>query len=437
MFDVKVKLRRDRQTLISKAVGASNDTHIFHEFRNQRKDLPLIRLDITIPLYRLNNYRTSTAQIKCIRDQGHQKDFFSGGEENDPPQRAQHDILSRMAKEGTGSIAKIWDELETNRQREPLVITADGVTVNGNRRLAAMRELYAQDPGTFSSFSHVNCAVLPEDASNKEIREIEVRLQMRPETRLPYDWINEALAVDDMIKNGDPVEYIADLMNKRRGAIQQMAQALNEARLYLQEWLKRPDEFQLVEDHGQFFNDMAKALHGIEGDALEARRRIGWGIASNSEKFDSRIYDYNFSFRDKANEVIKELSNRCSIDLGHPPHDDDDEDIDISLEDDNDGTGSLVAFIRAFDDTNQRDAITEALVDICHTVREQSRQGEIGQRALQDVQKAHAKLMSVDISKADIATHDAIGQQLSEIEKQVTDLQDTLKKYGTDHSSGD
>ena len=115
-------------------------------------------------------------------------------EENQETQQAQHDILDRFSKEGTTSIIPIATILGEGRQTEPILITAAGVVVNGNRRSAAMREHYATVEATYSSFSHINCKVLPAAATDKEIKEIEIRLQMQPETRLPYTWVNEALA---------------------------------------------------------------------------------------------------------------------------------------------------------------------------------------------------------------------------------------------------
>ena len=97
-------------------------------------------------------------------------------------------------------------ELETEEQREPLLITMNGVVVNGNRRLAAMRELFTERPGEFKHFSHVDCAVLPASITPHEMRETEVRLQMRPETKLPYGWIDGSIAIQEMIDSGQDTQ---------------------------------------------------------------------------------------------------------------------------------------------------------------------------------------------------------------------------------------
>lgn len=423
MYQTNTKVPHERQTLIGDAARDSKEKHTIYEYKNKRTELPVIRLDITVPIYRMANYRTRTAQLKYIHDHKVAHDFFSAGQENELAQQAQHNILTYFAKQGRStSVSPIITELETEEQREPLLITDRGVVVNGNRRLAAIRELFAERPGEFKHFSHVDCAVLPASVTPEEVREIEVRLQMRPETKLPYGWIDESIAVQEMIGSGKKADYVADLMKKKKKDVERMARALTEVDIYLKDWLREPGEYQLVEDAEQYFNDLAKALDGVEGDALEAKRRIAWALVSNSGNLKRRIYDYNFSFDKKTDEVIAALSDRLSIDLSPKvgPADNDGNDIDDQLDidlgdDDDDNEISLEAFIEAFDDLSQRDVTANELIDVCDWIWEQGREDTIGQQALKAIQTANSKLMSVDLSKADTTTYAAIEAQLSAV----------------------
>ena len=54
-------------------------------------------------------------------------------------------------------------------------------------------------------------------------------------------------------------------MKKKKKDVERMARALNEVDIYLKDWLRKPGEYRLVEDAEQFFNDLAKALDGVEG----------------------------------------------------------------------------------------------------------------------------------------------------------------------------
>lgn len=103
----------ERKALIEQATKASKETFPFYEYQNKRVDLPVIRLDINVPVYRMANYRTRTAQLKYVHDHGKTEDFFSAGQENDSAQQAQHDILVVFAKQGRAvSISPIFDELQ-------------------------------------------------------------------------------------------------------------------------------------------------------------------------------------------------------------------------------------------------------------------------------------------------------------------------------------
>lgn len=432
MYKTHTRSLHERKDLIGRAVKSSEETYPFYEYQNTRSDLPLIRLDIDVPIYRMANYRTRIAQLQYIHDHDSSADFFQNGQENESAQQAQNDLLLVFAKQGrTGSIAPIYEELETEEQREPLLMTAGGVVVNGNRRLAAMRELFTTRPNEFRHFSHAYGAVLPGNVTADEVREIEVRLQMRPETKLPYAWVNESLAIQELLQSGRKSDYIADLMKKKKKEVERAATALTEADIYLKEWLREPGEYQYVEDAEQFFNDLAKALEGKQGEALETSRRIAWSLLS-SRNLTRRVYDYRFSFDRRTDEVASALADRLNVDLTAPSqHELDIEDLDIDLDGDN-GETSLDPLIEVFDDPSRRDVVTDELIAVCDSILEQDKQGEAGRRALASVQAANSKLQEVDLTKADPATYIALGKQLDSITDRAAKLTTTLQAYKAD-----
>lgn len=431
VYEIKTRLLQERRELIENGCKLSEEGHPFHEFQDTRHSLPIIRIGIDVPVYRMLNYRTRTAQLKYIYDNEKPEDFFTVGQENEEAQRVQHGILITYAKRGRAeSVVPILDALRKEEQREPLIITTGGVVVNGNRRLAAMRELFAEDSSLFSNFSHVNCAVLPGNARPEDIKEIEVRLQMRSETKLPYEWVNESLAIQELLNNGKSFIDIARLMNKKKQEVELADQALIEADIYLREWVGSPGKYQLVEDGEQFFGDLAKGLIGKQSDNLEISRRFAWALFK-AENLTGRVYAYKFSFSDRTDEVIESLVDRLGIDMTSQHENsneerEDDLDIDISNEED---VTSLAPLIDFFDDTSRRKQVTNELVAICDNMIEMNRQGEIGGRALVAVQSANNKLQEVDLSKAEESTYDAIGHQLSSVIERAEKLKKGLFLY--------
>lgn len=197
MYQVIVKDIAERSQVIADKKDVAERFETFFQFTSGPMELPVVEVELGLPLYRLANYRTQTEQLSHIRSRQLAAGFFRIGQENVTAQQAQHDILVSFAKLGSGeTIIPIYNVLETGRQQsETLLITGDGVVVNGNRRLAAMRELYQADPQAYASFGSVRAKVLPPGLTAVEIKRIETRLQMTPQTLLPYDWVNEALAI--------------------------------------------------------------------------------------------------------------------------------------------------------------------------------------------------------------------------------------------------
>ena len=86
-----------------------------------------------------------------------------------------------------------FDELRDNLaevgQQDDGVITRTGLLVNANRRAVALRD---------AERDFIQVAVLPADASNSEIDQLELRLQMKRDFREKYTFTNELLFVHDL-----------------------------------------------------------------------------------------------------------------------------------------------------------------------------------------------------------------------------------------------
>ena len=439
MYSVVTIAQHQRRELVKSAIKASSKTHTFHELRNRQTELELVTLENRVPIYRMTNYRTGTAQLRHVKDHGCPDDFFSVGQENESAQQAQHEILTKFAKQGRDvSITPIMEELKTEEQRDPLIITRDGVVVNGNRRLAAMRELFIEQHTEYRRFSHVLCAVLPSDVTPEEIREIEIRLQMQPETKLPYGWIDEAKAVKDMLESGYSKAHVVSLMKKKTKTIDRTVRALHEVDIYLKEHVCEPDDYNRVESAEQFFKDLAKALEGKMGTDLEISRRFAWALISNVDSLSRRVYDYNFSFEKNNSDVVRQLSSRLGLEQASRSdvngqlsgNGDGDLEIDIGVEDDQSDVRSLL--IDRFDDTDQRDSTTSELINTCESVYEQRRIGAVGLRALSNIQAANKKLQEVDLSNADPTTYGEINTQLLSVRERCENLYDSLESFHND-----
>lgn len=94
----------------------------------------------------------------------------------------------------------LMESLRVYRQNEPGLITRDGIVVNGNTRRAALREL---------GVTNIRVGVLPESCTWDDINAVELSLQLRPDQRRDYSYINRLLAMEEQHLLGRSLADIA------------------------------------------------------------------------------------------------------------------------------------------------------------------------------------------------------------------------------------
>jgi hypothetical protein len=154
------------------------------------KELHLIELEATWVRFSVLNHRTKAEQLREIKNFGMQ-DLFSSDPLGPAAQKAQYNILRSQL-----GFQDLKADIRERGQREPAIVTAEGVLINGNRRAAALRSLYLED--NFMGARYVNCLVLPEDATTEELVDLETELQIARDFKEDYSWVNEALLIEEL-----------------------------------------------------------------------------------------------------------------------------------------------------------------------------------------------------------------------------------------------
>lgn len=429
---VNVKPVHERKDLIASlsAKPVCGEQPTFDVYEGQRTMLPVIRLPIDLPVYRMANARTQTEQLAHIAETKGPANYFEAGQDNEEAQQAQHNILRVFANATAGSVKPIIEELERTKQTEPIMITPSGVVVNGNRRLTAMRELYAERKTEFPTFAEVECMVLP-PLTEEQIDDIETRLQERPETKLPYSWINETLKIRRQLEKKSKKETdIADMRRKSVGDIRKSLSALNYAEIYLRDWCGAPNDYRLVEKGGeQFFSDLVPRLKGKEGPLLEANLRMAWLLFDNRDSLGGRIYNFNKVLGEKAEHVLAQLAERLDIEEEQAEEVDGAADDEMEIDLGGESVGNDYAPLLAlFDNPQRRDEVFDELKAVCQTVLDSGAQSKVGKAALRAAQDANTRLTEIDLSTADPNTHTGIEKQLDEIVHRATGLKSKLQE---------
>jgi len=396
-----------KQQIIQRAeeARASNRTKREVKFRGGREMLPVIEMPIDYLLYRLENFRTLSDQFSRIASGKVDEGFFDPSHREDvSAQSVQHDILFSLAQKGSGeSIKPIYNELErVKEQTDELLISWDGVVVNGNRRLAAMRELWASGNPDFSRFAHVTCAVLPESTSDDEILTLEIELQMQPDTKLPYDWTSTALAARELQKRRHPDDWIARVMNREVEEIRRLIKMIDGADIYLSDHLRKPRAYDELEQTEQAFSQIAtRNLAKTDNPTLrEITRKFDFLLIENRGQIELRAYELINNIEANPEIFLDNMAATWDIDLAAAPSKPPPQ-FKISFEDTTETPSgkNYVALARYLDNLGDDEAVRSAAA---RTVEEVSvLAGEQGKRkdlaALRFAKAAQQKLNAINL----------------------------------------
>lgn len=427
-YTVKIMPRSEREALIAKRVDASKIFgETIYDFRSSTYTPKVISVPVYLPVYRLENCRTFSAQQTEIAKKGRDKFFFEKGQELTTAQQSQHEILVKLSeKEKEGSVAQIMEVLRQEGQREHLLMTSTGVIVNGNRRLSAMRELMRSPDGSVDErFTNILCAVLPPDVTRDEIDDIEADLQARPQTKLEYDWIGDARLVRRQVDKGRTTKEVAARLRRSKRDIDNVLQSLDEADLYLSEWHKKPGEYDRVADGQQIFGDIPKSVAKKDPSLQNASRAIAWSIFDNREKISGRVYRLNAAFGKLAPKVLEILEDQLDIvDAEDESFDDDDFAVDI---DSNDNAKNYTPIIQTLQNESTKEDAVDTLIEACETAIELDKGKKNEQAALRALAQINAKVMGVDVTSAGKTTLPAMLKHIETIRKGLEKIEGAIE----------
>jgi len=424
----------ERQALIAARAEVAKDQRIEYKFRNGKESLKLIQVPIGHLMYRLENYRTRDIQLSLVAKKKHPVGFFDRVRTEDiSVQSAQHLILLQESKRGSGETIKpIYDELRrVRRQTEYLIITFDGTVVNGNRRLSAMRDLYSNEPDSFQTFSEVLCAVLPSTALAEEIRELEIALQMQPDTKLPYEWTALGRAARDLRQDGKSDDDIARRMNRDKKEIVRAIAKVDTANLYLDEWLKCPEDYSLLDTTEQAFEQIATRNSASAKDlnVREATRAFDFFLIEQRAALQDSAYTFINAIEDNPDAFLTQMAVELGVELRKRPLVKPEDQYTIQFGDDDAEEIDYEPLLESLQQTRTNEAAKKEtsliIQSVCGAVAEQGKNRD--KAALKFAAEALKKLNSIDLSTAGVETYADIQSKLMGIAERVEHLGSILK----------
>ena len=176
--------------------GYKNDNKTRTEtinFRDAMKSLEVVTLNPNIPLLNHNNNR-----LKAQLQSHPERDLVF----NNPDSPGAQNILSELLHQ-TDKFGELKKQIEEMGQVNPGLITRDGLLINGNTRLVAVREL---------GLNGFDVALLPEEANPQDWFNIEINLQMLQLAHQDYSLTNRLLLIAECIQRNMNEEQIINQM---------------------------------------------------------------------------------------------------------------------------------------------------------------------------------------------------------------------------------
>ena len=123
--------------------------------------------------------------------------------------------------------------LKENTQQRHGIVTSDGVIIDGNRRAMLLNRLHQDGVDHAEYFLAI---ILPEDARQKDINELEAMYQMGEDDKLDYNPIEKYLKCRQLKESGTSEDRIAKLMAKEVAQIKEWLAVLELMDKYLAQY---------------------------------------------------------------------------------------------------------------------------------------------------------------------------------------------------------
>lgn len=344
-------------------------------------------------LYRVDNGRLLAGLHERLAHQPRRLQQLAEQESEPGTQELLHELLVDKARDPKGPILQELERLAV--QTEPLLVDAEGVVVNGNRRLAAMRWLLTVDPQRYARFEQPMAAVLPPEVERADLEFIEAALQMAPETKLAYGWLDRRLKLREQRDQlGLADEWIVEAYRMADpGQVGRELAELELAEAYLAEVSGTPLRYSAVADAEPLFCGLSGQLAALPRRLARPWRALGLLLIDQRAQLDPSLAKH-FPFAEPiAAElpplVLARLAQEWGLEDAEP-----DEEEEPTLR------KPVLRELTALALSEQpRERLAAQVQDQLDAARLQFRQERIPQRLTQNLRQVRRQLEKLDLSR--------------------------------------
>lgn len=260
---------------------------------NEAHELKVFSVMNNVPLYRVENNRIAS-EIDALKRDSKKAAILQDPFSEEAQTLIEGELLKLVAKANLERLIKT-----SGVQEEPLLLTRDGVVVNGNRRLAVLRR---HNIGK----GYVDVCLLPDGVSQADISLIEFRLQMDDPGKADYSWVNQLIAIRRAIDSDIEIEKIrASMPSLSNAEFNKLTNSLG----VIDQFLARrgtPNDYTAIGDKKFFFDELSKAIkkHKKFPDKVDTLLWTAVSYYDHQPNDPSEDRSY-LKFRKAANQVLR------------------------------------------------------------------------------------------------------------------------------------
>lgn len=175
---------------------------------------------------------------------------------------------------------KTMQSLQRDGQQRYGIVTADGKIVDGNRRAMLLNKLFQEREARGFQFTEVEhcqyflAIILPDDATQKDMQQLETIYQMGEDDKVDYNAIEKYLKCKELRKYFE-VKDIADFMNEKESQVKQWLSILKLMEEYLDTYGYQGIYTRLEKTEGQFV-DLQGYLESYEKRGKSNTHTVDW-----------------------------------------------------------------------------------------------------------------------------------------------------------------
>ncbi|EHP50062.1 ParB/RepB/Spo0J family partition protein [Odoribacter laneus] len=397
-------IRKSKQ--VAEEDSSNKNYYTIKQWRGKPLHRKILSIDSEFLMFRIENSRTEIQQLAYIRKKALSKDFF-----NDPEsyyvQEAQEEILLEMVRTKGKDLL---EDLKTRKQDDPCIITYDGFLVNGNRRTAALKYLDER---------YIDCVVLPEDTTPRDIYALEQQLQISQDFREEYHWINE---LRNIRRGTEELGFTEkELASNLRLEIRELRIKLRILDLIdaflLWKNLSGAYDYSKLDDAKEVFQQLEKAIKKYNDSVTQSNLRNAVFTLIEKRPSAGRVYNYVMALIKHFDDVCLKIKEKQKVDNT------------VNSKANSSGESSLIDGLigedfqgeEMFDNSEHVDETANLLTDTIADVQAENKEKRDAEAVYNGVSNALRELHGLIIDQ-DTAKLDSVKMKLREIISVATSL---------------